>query len=180
MSVRGVKTNIPFLLNVLNHSLFRNGECNTGFIDNFPELFDIQAGSDEELKIMNFIGNKVVNETKGIKPNFNVPSYPKVSKAEIAGLKGTKQLFDEKGPKALADWVLKQEKLLITDTTMRDAQQSLMATRVRSIDMEKIAPAVAKYGHNLFSLEMWGGATFDTAFRFLKEDPPPEPRPRRT
>ncbi len=171
MQVRGVKTNIPFLLNVLNHPLFRNGQCDTGFIDNFPELFDIQAGSDDELKVMNFIGNKVVNETKGVKPAFNVPIYPKIDKSEIEGLSGTKQLFDAKGPKGLADWILNQNKLLITDTTMRDAQQSLMATRVRSIDMEKIAPAVAKYGHNLFSLEMWGGATFDTAFRFLKEDP---------
>lgn len=169
--IKGVKTNIGFLLNVLNHQTFKDGDCNTGFIGNTPELFEIPKKIDKELKILNFIGNKVVNETKGHKPQFNVPIFPKIPQEEIDGLSGTKQLFDKLGPQAMAKWVKDQKKLLVTDTTMRDAQQSLMATRVRTVDMERIAPAVALYGKDLFSLEMWGGATFDTAYRFLKEDP---------
>lgn len=169
--IKGVKTNIGFLLNVLNHQKFADGDCNTGFIGSTPELFAIPQKIDKELKVLNFIGNKVVNETKGQKPQFNVPVFPRIPQEEIDKLSGTKQLFEELGPKGLADWVKKQDKILLTDTTMRDAQQSLMATRVRTVDMEKIAPAVALYGKDLFSLEMWGGATFDTAYRFLKEDP---------
>lgn len=171
MKIKGVKTNIPFLLNVLNHPKFREGSCDTGFIGQHPELFNISAAPDKELKVLNFIGNKVVNERKGDKPDFNVPVFPRFSEAEIAQLRGTKQLLDELGPEKMSKWILDQDRLLITDTTMRDAQQSLMATRVRTIDMEKIAPATAYYGQNLFSLEMWGGATFDTAYRFLKESP---------
>ena len=116
---------------------------------------------------------KIISEgsIKAEKPQFNVPVFPKFKKEEMEGLRGTKQLLDEQGPEAVAKWVKDQKKLLITDTTMRDAQQSLMATRVRTVDMEKIAPAVSVYGKDLFSLEMWGGATFDTAYRFLKESP---------
>lgn len=169
--IKGVKTNIGFLLNVLNHPTFIKGDCNTGFIEANPELLAIPNKVDMELKVLNFIGEKVVNETNGIKPQFNVPIFPKISRDEIASLSGTKQLLDKEGPKAVADWALAQKKLLMTDTTMRDAQQSLMATRVRTVDMEKIAPAVALYGKDLFSLEMWGGATFDTSYRFLKESP---------
>ncbi len=169
--IKGVKTNIGFLLNVLNHPTFNAGNCDTGFIAANPELMNIRKADDRELKVLKFIGNKVVNETKGIKPQFNVPVFPKISKKEINVLNGTKQLLDREGPEAVAKWTLDQKKLLVTDTTMRDAQQSLMATRVRTIDMEKIAPAVALYGKDLFSLEMWGGATFDTAYRFLKESP---------
>ena len=169
--IKGVKTNIGFLLNVLNHPQFKEGTCNTGFIAANPELMDIRTKEDVELKLMRFLGNKVVNETKGDKPQFNVPVVPQVDQRKIGQLHGTKQLLDQEGPEALSKWILNQQKLLITDTTMRDAQQSLMATRVRTVDMEKIAPATAFYGRDLFSLEMWGGATFDTAFRFLKEDP---------
>lgn len=169
--IKGVKTNIGFILNVLNHETFAEGNCNTGFISAHPELMDIRTKEDEELKIINFLGNKIVNETKGRKPTFDVPVFPRVSPEEIAKLRGTKQLLDEQGPEAVSKWVLDQKRLLITDTTMRDAQQSLMATRVRTIDMEKIAPGTALYGKDFFSLEMWGGATFDTAFRFLHENP---------
>ena len=169
--IKGVKTNIPFLLNVLNHPTFIAGECDTGFIAANPQLLDINAAPDRELKVLNFIGNKVVNETQGKKPHFNVPVFPRIPDEDIAGLSGTKQLLDEQGPEAVSKWAKEQSKLLITDTTMRDAQQSLMATRMRTIDMEKIAPAVAEYGKDFFSLEMWGGATFDTAYRFLKESP---------
>jgi pyruvate carboxylase len=170
-TIKGVKTNIPFLLNVLNHPIFVKGECDTGFIEANPKLLDIEAVEDNELKVLKFIGNKVVNETKGLKPQFNVPSYPRIPEEEVAALKGTKQILDEHGPEELAKWARDQKKLLVSDTTMRDAQQSLMATRMRTIDMARIAPAVAKYGKDLFSLEMWGGATFDTAYRFLKESP---------
>lgn len=169
--IKGVKTNIPFMLNVLNHPTFAAGNCDTGFIANTPDLLHFGKVEDTELKVIEFLGNKFVNETKGKKPQFNVPAFPKFKHSELEGLRGTKQLLDELGPKAVSEWVKDQKKLLITDTTMRDAQQSLMATRVRTVDMEKIAPAVSVYGKDLFSLEMWGGATFDTAYRFLKEDP---------
>ncbi len=169
--IKGVKTNIPFMLNVLNHPTFAAGQCDTGFIANTPQLLNIKEIEDRELKVLEYLGNKYVNETRGVKPQFDVPAFPKFKPAELEGLRGTKQLLDELGPQAVANWVKDQKKLLITDTTMRDAQQSLMATRVRTVDMEKIAPAVSAYGKDLFSLEMWGGATFDTAFRFLKESP---------
>lgn len=171
--IKGVKTNIAFMLNVLNHPTFKAGLCDTGFIGNTPELLEIDKVEDKELKVIEYLGNKFVNGTKGRKPQFNVPAFPKFKTDELATLqgKGTKQLLDAEGPEKLAQWVHNQKKLLITDTTMRDAQQSLMATRVRTVDMEKIAPAVSVYGKDLFSLEMWGGATFDTAYRFLKESP---------
>lgn len=171
--IKGVKTNIPFMLNVLNHPTFAAGECDTGFIANTPDLLDIGKVQDTELRVIEFLGNKYVNETKGKKRSYNVPVFPKFKSEEIADLqgRGTKQLFDEMGAKDFTQWVRKQQRLFVTDTTMRDAQQSLMATRVRTVDMEKIAPAVSVYGRKLFSLEMWGGATFDTAYRFLKEDP---------
>ena len=159
------------MLNVLNHPDFARGICDTGFIANNPELLDIEKVEDRELKVMEFLGNKFVNETKGKKPQFNVPVFPKFTKEETEGLRGTKQMFEEMGAEKFCKWILEQKKLLLTDTTMRDAQQSLMATRVRTVDMEKIAPAVSVYGKDLFSLEMWGGATFDTSYRFLKESP---------
>ena len=171
--IKGVKTNIMFMLNVLNHPTFAAGQCDTGFIANTPELLEIDKVEDKELKVIEFLGNKFVNETKGEKKNFNVPVFPKFKPEELKELqgRGTKQLFDEMGAKDFTQWVRRQQRLFVTDTTMKDAQQSLMATRVRTVDMEKIAPAVSVYGRNLFSLEMWGGATFDTAYRFLKEDP---------
>lgn len=169
LKIGGVKTNIGFLLNVLNHETFKNGSCDTGFIAENPSLLNVRGGEDKELKVLNYIGNIVVNETKGIKPQFDVPRAPKFVGAEFKP--GLKQLLDAKGPKEVSDWVLKQKKLLLTDTTMRDAHQSLMATRVRTVDMEKIAPAMTHMANDLFSIEMWGGATFDVAYRFLKEDP---------
>lgn len=171
--IKGVKTNIAFMLNVLNHPTFAAGDCDTGFIANTPDLLDIAKVEDNELRVIEFLGNKFVNETKGAKKSYNVPVFPKFKASELKDLqgRGTKQLFDEMGAKDFTQWIRKQQRLFVTDTTMRDAQQSLMATRVRTVDMEKIAPAVSVYGRNLFSLEMWGGATFDTAYRFLKEDP---------
>jgi len=169
--IEGVKTNRSFLMNVLNHPTFRAGKCDTGFIADNPELLNIKAKKDAEGKVLQFLGEMYVNGNKGVKPQFDVPVFPRLKQEEINQLSGTKQILDEKGPEGVVEWIKNQKKLLITDTTMRDAQQSLMATRVRTVDMEKIAPAVATYGKDLFSLEMWGGATFDTAYRFLKEDP---------
>ncbi|MBW5457975.1 pyruvate carboxylase [Clostridium sporogenes] len=167
--IDGVKTNIGFLINVLNHEQFRKGQCDTNFIEKNPELFEITSKTDDEVRILKFIGEKVVNETHGIKKDFDVPTIPIVD--EELSLKGTKQILDEKGPDGLVQWIKNQNKLLLTDTTMRDAHQSLMATRMRSIDMFKIAKAQSVLGKDLFSMEMWGGATFDVAYRFLKESP---------
>ncbi|EOD00736.1 pyruvate carboxylase [Caldisalinibacter kiritimatiensis] len=168
LKIRGVKTNTAFLINVLNHETFLKGQCDTNFIENNPELFDITPKVDVELRVLNYIGEKVVNETKGNKKDFDVPIVPKV---EDRLLSGTKQLLDDKGPNGVVDWIKNQKKLLLTDTTMRDAHQSLMATRMRTIDMTKIAKATSVLAKDLFSVEMWGGATFDVAYRFLKESP---------
>jgi pyruvate carboxylase len=169
MKVRGVKTNASFLINVLNHEEFRKGTCDTGFITNNPELLDIVPGSDQEQKILSYLGEKIVNETRGKKPDFDVPKVPKFEK--IDGLEGTKQILDQGGPEAVVEWIKNKEEILLTDTTYRDAHQSLMATRMRTVDMEKIAEATSHLAKNLFSLEMWGGATFDVSYRFLKESP---------
>ena len=167
--IRGVKTNIPLLINILNHQEFLSGKCNTGFLTYHPSLFDISKKSDVELKVLNYLGDKIVNETKGVKPEFDIPKIPKVDKS--IELYGTKQILDEKGPEGLVNWIKDSKKLLITDTTMRDAHQSLMATRMRTTDMLNIAKATSVLGKDLFSIEMWGGATFDVAYRFLHESP---------
>ena len=168
-TISGVKTNIGFLINVLNHPTFLKGECHTGFIEENPELISIEAKTDEESKILRYIGEKVVNETNGVKKDFDVPVVPKVEISD--NLSGTKQILDNEGTDGLIKWIKNQNKLLLTDTTMRDAHQSLMATRVRTRDMLKIADATSIYGNDLFSLEMWGGATYDVAYRFLHESP---------
>lgn len=169
IKIGGVKTNIGFLINVLNHDKFKQGLCDTNFIASHPDVLDIQSVEDHEYKLLKFISDKVVNETKGQKPYFDIPSVPKVESPKT--LIGSKQLLESDGPKGVVSWIHAQQKLLLTDTTMRDAQQSLMATRMRTRDMEKIAKATAVHGRDLFSAEMWGGATFDVAYRFLKESP---------
>lgn len=169
VKIRGVKTNIAFLINVLNHKEFINGQCDTGFINYNQGLFDITAKKDVELKILNYIGEKVINETNGNKPEFDFPRVPRVKRP--IEQRGTKQILDEKGPEGVIDWIKNKNSLLITDTTLRDAHQSLMATRMRTSDMLKISKAISVLGNDLFSLEMWGGATFDVAYRFLKESP---------
>ncbi|WP_068556203.1 pyruvate carboxylase [Thermotalea metallivorans] len=169
LTVGGVKTNAAFLINVLNHETFLKGQCDTGFLADHPELFQITPKADKELRVLKFIGEKVVNETKGIKRDFDVPVVPKVELP--AELRGTKQLLEERGPEGVVEWIKSQKKLLLTDTTMRDAHQSLMATRMRTRDMLKIAKDTSILAKDLFSLEMWGGATFDVAYRFLKESP---------
>ncbi len=169
MKVHGVKTNIPFLINVLNHKDFQAGQCDTNFIANNRALIDISPKADLEKQVLTFLGDKVVNETGAQKLNFDVPVVPKYKKDR--NLVGTKQILDQKGAEGVVEWIKGQRKLLLTDTTMRDAHQSLMATRVRTQDMKKIAGATAHLAKDLFSVEMWGGATFDVAYRFLKESP---------
>lgn len=168
VKIGGVKTNIGFLLNVLNTEEFKKGTCETGFIEEHPELFEIENSRDKELRIMKMLGEKIVNDKKVLKKNFDVPQVPKFEKKEFEGYK---QIFDKLGADGLKNYILQEEKLLLTDTTMRDAHQSLMATRMRTVDLVKIAEALNYNMGELFSVEMWGGATFDVAYRFLHEDP---------
>ncbi|KMT22118.1 pyruvate carboxylase [Clostridium cylindrosporum] len=168
-TINGVKTNAGFLINVLSHENFANGSCTTKFIELNPELLDIAPKEDRELKVLNFIGEKIVNEGKRGHAEFDVPVIPKFDRVE--NLSGTKQILEAKGPEGVVEYIKSQEKLLLTDSTMRDAHQSLMATRLRTKDMIEVAEPIAHLAKDLFSLEMWGGATFDVAYRFLKEDP---------
>ena len=133
IKITGVKTNINFLVNVLNHPIFAKGDCTTNFIETHPELLNFDLEQDLEHNVLKFLAEKVVNETHGIKKEFDVPHIPKVERPE--NLRGTKQILDEEGPEGVVSWIKNQQKLLLTDTTMRDGHQSLMATRVRTVDM---------------------------------------------
>lgn len=172
--IRGVKTNIPFLGNVVIHEKFLTGAFDTSFIDTTPELFEFPERKDRGTKLLNYIGNVTLNGFPGVekraKPIFVQPEQPKVDLV-APPQSGTKQILDERGADGLVKWVKEQQDVLLTDTTFRDAHQSLLATRMRSQDMFQIADETARLMHNYFSLEMWGGATFDVAYRFLKEDP---------
>ena len=168
--VRGVKTNIPFVTNILAHPTFRAGACHTKFIDETPELFDIDTGRDRATKVLKYIAQIQVDNPSAERPQHDIPRFPPFEHTPPR-CTGLKQLLDEKGPEAVRDWVLGQKKLLITDTTMRDAHQSLLSTRVRTRDMVKAAEGTAEILNDCFSLEMWGGATFDVAYRFLHESP---------
>ena len=171
--IRGVSTNIAFVENLLKHPTFLNNQYTTKFIDTTPELFKFSKRRDRGTKVLTYIADITVNwhpETAGrAKPADAKPPRPPAPLADPAP--GTKTLLEEKGPKAVADWMLAQERLLLTDTTMRDGHQSLLATRMRSIDMIRVAPAYAANLPGLFSVECWGGATFDVAYRFLQECP---------
>ena len=173
--IRGVKTNIPFLENVIHFPIFRTGVATTTMIDTSPQLFHFKPKRDRATKLLGFLGNVIVNgnpHAKGYKPAAALAPAPLPHwDRKQTPPAGTRQLLLELGPKKFAEWTLKQKRLLVTDTTFRDAHQSLMATRVRTADMAAIAGAVARRTPELFSLEMWGGATFDTAMRFLNEDP---------
>lgn len=175
MRIRGVKTNIPFLVNVMRNEKFRSGDYTTKFIEETLELFDIAPTLDRGTKTLEYIGNVTINGfpnvEKRTKPDYESTSISQVSKKKIQHLYGTKQLLDEKGPSGVANWVKAQDDVLITDTTFRDAHQSLLATRVRTKDMLNIASKTAEVFKDSFSLEMWGGATFDVAYNFLKENP---------
>ncbi|MFZ3588086.1 pyruvate carboxylase [Bacillus sp. DJP31] len=172
--IRGIKTNIAFLENVMKHEDFISGEYDTSFIDATPELFVFPKGKDRGTKMLSYIGNVTINGFPGIekreKPFYPKPRMPKVKYAETI-LSGTKQILDERGAEGVVKWIQEQSNVLLTDTTFRDAHQSLLATRIRTKDLINIADPTARLLPDLFSLEMWGGATFDVAYRFLKEDP---------
>jgi pyruvate carboxylase len=172
--VRGVKTNIPFLENVVNHADFQAGNVTTRWLEETPALFRFTARRDRATKILSYLADVIVNGNPAVagKPTparMRTPVIPRHDSA--APPDGTRQLLQQLGPKGFAEWVGAQKRLLLTDTTFRDAHQSLLATRVRSYDLLAISNFVAHRLHNLFSLEMWGGATFDVTMRFLHEDP---------
>ncbi len=174
--IRGVSSNLQFLENVIRHPLFASGECTTRFIDQTPDLVRITPRRDRATKLLRFVGNVVVNgnpEMKGRKRPDGALPQPLVPHYDFAQPipAGTRDKLKELGAERFAQWMKDQKRLLLTDTTMRDAHQSLFATRMRTRDMLAIAPAYARLAPNLFSLECWGGATFDVALRFLKEDP---------
>ena len=172
--IRGVSTNIDFVINLLKHPTFLDMSYSTKFIDTTPDLFQFKKRRDRGTKILTYIADITVNghpETAGrAKPHAEARA-PKAPVAKGVVPSGTRNLLEEKGPQAVADWMKAQKKLLLTDTTMRDGHQSLLATRMRSIDMIKAAPAYATQLGDLFSVECWGGATFDVAYRFLQECP---------
>jgi len=172
--IRGIKTNIPFLINVVKHEKFINGDYDTSFIDETPKLFIFPKRKDRGTKLLNYIGTVTINGFPGVekkkRPVFEKPRVPKIPhNLEIQN--GTKQILDEQGADGLVKWVKDRKEVLLTDTTFRDAHQSLLATRIRTNDFTHIAEPTAKLLPELFSMEMWGGATFDVAYRFLKEDP---------
>uniref|UniRef100_A0A1W7R9W0 Pyruvate carboxylase n=1 Tax=Hadrurus spadix TaxID=141984 RepID=A0A1W7R9W0_9SCOR len=173
--VRGVKTNIPFLLNVLENDKFLNGTIDTHFIDNNPELFMFEPTQNRAQKLLHYMANVMVNGpmtplATGLKPNEIEPCVPEIP-AEKKPPKGWRDILLERGPEGFAKAVREHKGLLLMDTTFRDAHQSLLATRIRTHDILKISPYVSHNFENLFSLENWGGATFDVAMRFLHECP---------
>ncbi len=173
--IRGVSTNIAFVENLLKHPTFLNNEYHTKFIDETPELFNFSKRRDRATKILTYIADITVNghpETAGRPlPHADVKPPRAPIKPTTDVIPGTRQILEQFGPEAVADWMRDQKQLLITDTTMRDGHQSLLATRMRSIDMIRVAPTYAAKMNQLFSVECWGGATFDVAYRFLQECP---------
>jgi pyruvate carboxylase len=172
--IRGVKTNILFLENVIGHPRFRDGLVTTSFLDESPELFHLPQRADRATKLLRFIGDVILNgnpQVKGRKApeSFPPPFVPHDDRTTPPP--GTRQLLQKLGPRGFAEWARKEQRLLLTDTTFRDAHQSLLATRVRTHDLLPTAETIARRLPNLFSLEMWGGATFDATMRFLYEDP---------
>lgn len=172
LRVRGVKTNVGFLVNVLQHPMFIDGKCSTKFIDEHPKLFNIRESKDRGTKLLQFIGDVIVNENKCMpKPKFKTLHQPRIITERTSNVEGSRVQFEKLGKKAYIEKIKNEKKLLLTDTTMRDAHQSLIATRFRTYDLLKVAKETNEYQKDLFSLEMWGGATYDVAYRFLKESP---------
>ena len=173
--IRGVKTNIPFIENVIIDETFKSGMATTRLIDENPDLFKFKPKRDRATKLLSYLSDITVNgnsTAKGWRPGkiMEPARVPECNhRADIQP--GSRDKLRELGPEKFAEWIREQKPLLITDTTMRDAHQSLIATRMRTVDMLNIASYVAQRTPNLFSLEMWGGATFDTSMRFLKESP---------
>ncbi len=174
--IRGVATNLQFVENVINHPDFLAGTVTTRFIDETPELFRFARRRDRATRVLRYLGDVTVNghpDMKGrVRPDLSHAHLllPPVD-LNAAPPPGTRTLLRQLGPEKLARWMLAEKRTLLTDTTMRDAHQSLLATRMRTIDMLRVAPCYARMLPGLFSLECWGGATFDVALRFLKEDP---------
>lgn len=173
--IRGVKTNIPFLENVLQHPGFLSGDFDTTFIESHPELFEFKPKQDRANKLLGYLSELMVNGFPGIEPHsiprqLSKPAIPHVD-ADVAPESPAYAIFKERGAARLSQWIMQQQPVLITDTTFRDAHQSLLATRVRTYDLAAVAPATAHATQPFFSHEMWGGATFDVAYRFLHEDP---------
>ena len=172
--VRGVKTNIPFLENVVNHADFQEGRVTTRWLEETPALFRFAPRRDRATRLLSYLGDTIVNGNPAVagkpKPRRMAPA-PTPPHDSSAPPEGTRQLLQRLGPEGFAQWTLRQKGLLLTDTTFRDAHQSLLATRVRTYDMLGIANFVSHRLHDLYSLEMWGGATFDALLRFLHEDP---------
>jgi pyruvate carboxylase len=175
MRIRGVKTNIPFLENVITHEKFTQGKATTSMIDVTPALFRFKARRDRATKLLKYLGEMVVNGNPHVKGRERAPSVlPLIEPTydpKSPPPAGTRDLLLEMGPVKFAEWTRKQKRLLITDTTLRDAHQSLFAARMRTYDMLKVADFMARRAAGLYSLEMWGGATFDTSMRFLGECP---------
>ncbi|MGO4854449.1 pyruvate carboxylase, partial [Phaeovulum sp. W22_SRMD_FR3] len=172
--IRGVSTNIDFVINLLKHPTFLDYSYTTKFIDTTPDLFTFKKRRDRATKILTYIADITVNghpETAGRAKPAAEARQPKPPAVKVEPAYGTRNLLEDKGPQAVADWMAAQTKLLLTDTTMRDGHQSLLATRMRSIDMVRAAPSYAANLPQLFSVECWGGATFDVAYRFLQECP---------
>ncbi len=172
--IRGVSTNIAFVENLLKHPTFLNYEYTTKFIDTSTDLFEFSKRRDRGTKVLNYIADITVNGHPETVDRLKPPSDLKSIRSPAATVEpgyGTRNLLDEKGPKAVANWMLEQKRLLLTDTTMRDGHQSLLATRMRSLDMINAVPFYSSKLPKLFSVECWGGATFDVAYRFLQECP---------
>jgi len=178
--IRGVATNLRFLETLVSHPRFRAADYTTRFIDETPELFDFPPRRDRATRLLSFLGDVRVNgnpevagrESPGDCPPARLPELPRGEDGLPKPIPdGSKQVLDRLGPQGLAQWMLDQPGLLLTDTTMRDAHQSLLATRFRTHDLAKVAPHYARLLPGMFSMECWGGATFDVALRFLKEDP---------
>ncbi len=173
--IRGVKTNMAFLDNILKHPTFRKGKVTVNFIQNEPKLFEFVEPRNRANKMLEFLGEVIVNGNPDVKKMdaFRIFSKPRIPTFPKTGgyPKGTKDLLTELGPEKFAQWLKKEKKIHFTDTTMRDAHQSLLATRMRTVDMMKVAEGYAKNHPEIFSMEVWGGATFDVCLRFLHENP---------
>ncbi len=170
--IRGVSTNIPFLMAVVNDPDFRAGRVTTSFIDQRPYLLTARTPADRGTKILNYLAEVTVNQPHGPRPSTVYP-HDKLPEIDLAASAppGSKQLLTEKGPEGFAHWMRESKAVGVTDTTFRDAHQSLLATRVRTNGLLMVAPYIARMTPQLLSIECWGGATYDVALRFLKEDP---------
>jgi pyruvate carboxylase len=173
--IRGVKTNKGFLENVLKNPTFYKGEATVKFIESHPELFEMPRFNNRATRLLNYLGEVAVNGNPNVKKidpsiQFREPKIPSFSRF-APHPDGTKQILDQRGPDGLATWIKGQKQILFTDTTFRDAHQSLLATRMRTLDILNVADGFTKNHPEIFSLEMWGGATFDVSMRFLHENP---------